>query len=305
MPDKLLTPFFKNPNKFLLIMSLGHTLSFVVFAIYSTQHFLPYWVHIFPSHLWGEGVALFCQIVVIGMLSIWVSEILPKPFFLINPDYTLERLALPISIAYFLLYYTFGYPTLWAYRRSLELLNLQYEEQKPVYRMSDLRRYFNESNSTPSPAREGEEEENPEIPLTNELIGNALDFKGVLVRDCMIPKEELVMVEENETAEAVHNQTITTGHSKILVYRGSPNNIIGYTHPVGMLRGHMAAWNSQILPILRTLPTEKANTLLMKLNQDKKTLALVVNEQQDVLGLVSVEDLMEEIFGEIEDEYDN
>jgi CBS domain containing-hemolysin-like protein len=301
--DKLLAPFFKNPNRFLIVMALGHTLSFVIFAIYSTQHFLPYWLKIFTTPLWGEGIALLCQILVIGMLSIWVSEILPKPFFLMNPDKILETLALPISISYFILYYTLGYPTLWAYKKSLEFFKLPYEEQKPVYRISDLRRYFKRDETLPTSKDQEATEENREIPLANELLGNAIDFKEVLVKDCMIPKEEVVMIDINASVENVYNKTLETGHSRILVYESSPNNIIGYTHPVSLLRAHKA-WTSNLVTIVKTLPTEKANDLLVKLNQHKKTLALVMSDTQEVLGLVSVEDLMEKIFGEIEDEYD-
>lgn len=295
LSDKILTPFFKNPTRFLIIMTLGHTLSFVVFAVYSTQHFLPYWLHFFPPALWGEGIALLCQIVIIGMLLIWVSEILPKPFFLINPDRILDKLAVVIGFFYYLLYYTVGYFTLWAYKQTLAFMKLRYEEEKPVYRISDLRRYFKAQETS---TKEDEEKEE-----TKELISNALDFKTVLVKDCMIPKEEVVMVNIGASADSVYQTTIDSGHSKILVYEGNIHNIIGYTHPVGLLRAHKA-WTSNILPIYRTLPTEKANDLLLRLNNEKKTLALVVNEQQEMLGLVSVEDLMEKIFGEIEDEYD-
>jgi len=299
LSDKILTPFFKNPSRFLIIMTLGHTLSFVIFAVYSTQHFLPYWLHLFPSALWGESIALLCQIFIIGMLLIWVSEILPKPLFLINPDRLLDHLAIPIGFLYFMLYYPIGYCTLWAHKRGLSLLGLSYEEQKPVFRISDLRRYFKAKAYNPTE----EVFENQDIPLTNELLSNVLQFKEVLVKDCMIPKEEIIMVNINASVEEVYEKIIQSGHSKILVYQDSPNNIIGYSHPVGLIRAHRA-WTSQILPILRTMLTEKANVLLIRLNQAKKTLALVVNEQQKTLGLVSLEDLMEEIFGEIEDEYD-
>ncbi len=280
-------------------MTLGHTLSFVVFAVYSTQHFLPYWLHFFPPALWGEGIALLCQILIIGTLLLWVSEILPKPFFLINPDRILDKLAIFIAITYYVLYYTVGYPTLWAYKRTLAIMGLPYEEQKPVYRISDLRRYFQ---------KQTEDKDEPEEPQnekeeTKEMIGNALDFSTVLVADCMIPQEEVVMIDVKATAEAVYQATIESGHSKILVYADTPHKIVGYTHPVGLLRAD-DAWAGHILPIPHTLPTEKAHALLMRLNNEKKTIALVMNDKEEMLGLVSAEDLMEKIFGEIEDEYD-
>ncbi len=300
--DKILTPFFKNPSRFLIIMTLGHTLAFVVFAVYSTQHFLPYWLHLFPSALWGKSIALLCQIFIVGMLLIWVSEILPKPLFLINPDRLLDKLAIPVGFFYVLLYYPLGYFTLLAHKKGLNMLGLPYQEEKPVYRISDLRRYFKTRKEYVASKKSDVPQE--EMTLTNELLGNALEFKGVLVKDCMIPKDEMVMVNVNEPVETVYSKILESGHSKILVYQDTPNNIIGYSHPVGLIRAHRA-WASQILPIARTLPTEKANVLLIRLNQEKKTLALVINEQQETIGLVSLEDLMEVLFGEIEDEFDS
>lgn len=139
--------------------------------------------------------------------------------------------------------------------------------------------------------------------LDTEVFRNALDFDQVKVRECMVPRNEVVAVELNENMEVLWDTFIESGHSKVLVYKETVDNIIGYVHQVDLFNKPQSI-KSSMIPIVIATESMPANELLKKFTANRKSLAVVVDEFGGTAGIVTIEDILEEIFGEIDDEHD-
>jgi CBS domain containing-hemolysin-like protein len=175
------------------------------------------------------------------------------------------------------------------------VLRLNYSEEKPAFGLTDLNHYLQNLNRKVSTEEENE--------VDTKIFHNALEFKQVKVRDCMIPRTEITAIELEEGIEGLSQVFIESGHSKVLVYKESLEKVIGYCHSLALFKKP-----KDIQSILTSIPivpeAMPANDLMIKFSKERKSLALVVDEFGSTSGLVSMEDVMEQIFGEIQDEYD-
>ena len=227
-------------------------------------------------------------------LVLVLAEFLPKAIVQLNPNGFVRLLALPM----FVVYVVFYFPTfliLWLSNLFLRMLRVENEDQEKVFTKVDLEHYVDDLNH-----RIKEEEE-----FGNEMqiLKNALDFDSVKARDCMIPRTEIVSIDVDKSIDELRRRFIETGLSKIIVYRENIDNIIGYVHSFEMFKAPKAI--KQILLPISFVPESMPGKELLQLFAEKSgNLAVVVDEYGGTSGIVTIEDVIEEIFGDIEDEHD-
>jgi len=291
---KIISHFNKTPSRFIGTMLIGNTLSLVAYGIFMEEYLHHLILGYIP--LMNELFARLLASVVATILILTTSEFTPKSIFLINPDAILEFLAIPIwminTLMFPLVWVTVGLSK-WFITK---VLRLTYSEEKPAFGLTDLNHYLQNLNRKISTEEENE--------VDTKIFHNALEFKQVKVRDCMIPRTEITAVELEEGIEGLTKTFIESGHSKVLVYKDSLEEVIGYCHSLALFKKPKDL-QSILTPIPIVPEAMAANDLMIKFSKERKSLAIVVDEFGSTSGLVSMEDVMEQIFGEIQDEYDD
>lgn len=248
-----------------------------------------------PAVTGTDIVVLIIQSVLSTILVLITAEFLPKSLFLINPDVSLKLFSIPMGIVFLLMY-----PIVWLIVKISALFILLFgyklSDEKPVFGLTDLNNYIKNN------ILNVKDEEETEIDA--KIFNNAIEFKSVKVRECMIPRTEIEAVEENDSIEELTALFDESGHSKIIVYRDSIDEVIGYCHAVELFK-KPSDIKSILTPILIVPETMLANELLIQFITERRSIALVVDEYGGTSGLVSIEDVIEEIFGEIRDEHDD
>jgi putative hemolysin len=292
---KLISKFYANPSMFIGTCLIGNTLSLVVFGIYMAEVLDPLITANLPFLQGNEAALLLVQTVASTVIVLITAEFLPKSLFMINPESLLLRLAMPFRIIHLVLA-PFSYTIIGAAKWFLKkVLRAEIQEDKTVFGLTDLSHYIRTT------MRHEDEAEDPSV--DSAIFHNALQFKSLKVRDCMIPRADIEAVEINEGLDYLKDRFIGSGHSKILVFRDNIDNILGYCHANTFFK-RPRNLESIITPITVVPETLPANELLIKFTSSSKSIALVVDEYGGTSGLVTIEDVMEEIFGEIRDEFD-
>jgi CBS domain containing-hemolysin-like protein len=292
---KIIAHFNQSPSQFIGTMLIGNTLSLVAYGIFM-EEFLHHLILANLPWIANEIIARLIASIVATIIILTTSEFTPKSIFLINPDAILEFLAIPIwiinTLMFPLVWLTVGLSK-WFITR---VLRLSYSEEKPAFGLTDLNHYLQNLNRKVST-----EEEND---VDTKIFHNALEFKQVKVRDCMIPRTEITAIEIEEGIEGLKKVFIESGHSKVLVYKETLEEVVGYCHSLALFKKP-----KDIQSILTSIPivpeAMPANDLMLKFSKERKSLAIVVDEFGSTSGLVSMEDVMEQIFGEIQDEFDD
>jgi putative hemolysin len=289
---QIISKYLKNPSKFIGTMLIGNTLSLVAYGIFMEGYLHHQIEHYVSSSLVAGLLASFIGTIII----LATSEFTPKSIFLLNPDGFLEVLAIPILIIY-----TLMYPLVWAIVGLSKwfinnVLRLEYSEERPAFGLTDLNNYLQNLNRKTSTEEETE--------VDTKIFNNALEFKQVRVRDCMIPRTDIVGMEIEGGIDELKKTFVESGHSRVLVYKETMEDVLGYCHSLSMFKKP-----KEIQGILTPIPivpeAMPAKDLLFKFSKEHKSLALVVDEFGSTAGLVSMEDVMEQIFGDIEDEFDD
>jgi len=288
---RILAHFFSHPGMFIGTMLLGNNIALVIYGIAMAKILEP----IIQNFVQAPGLILIIQVFISTLLILVAAEFIPKVVFRLNPKKWLVGFSWLLSLIYYLLWM----PTRFTIGLSEWILKVIFrvEISSTKYELGriDLNNYVRvrtESNKL------GDDLE-PEI----EIFQNALDFRDVKVRESMSPRNEIEAVDITESNESVIQNFISTGHSKILVFRGSIDNIIGYVHSLEMFKNPDSVKNI-LRPITIVPEATPAKDVLQQFIQKKKNVAVVVDEFGGTAGMVTLEDLVEEIFGEIEDEHD-
>jgi putative hemolysin len=292
---RIMSQFVKKPSWFIGTTLIGNTLALVLFGILITQMIEPLLVSALPEAFNGDLYVLLIQTLISTLIILFTAEFLPKSIFLINPNLMLAALAIPFRIMFYILApitFTIVYLSKLV---IIHILRLEYSEEKPAFGLTDMNHYLVNMQKV--------EHENEEIELDKKIFHNALEFKTVKVRECMIPRTEIVAISSDDGLYKLKEAFIDSGHSKIIVYKETIDDVIGYCHSSALFTKPKSI--SEILTPINIVPEAMmVNELMIQFIKDRKSLAVVVDEFGGTSGIVSMEDIIEEIFGEIEDEHD-
>lgn len=292
--SKLITLYTNNPTQFIASMLIGKVLSFVTYCIAFVQY-----LHPLLSDHFSFFILLILEILIITFTLLLIAEYLPAIIFRVYPNGLLNFFAIPAAFFYFLFYPL----SLLLLSISRKVLSITFREdydhinEKVVFNRIDLDHLV--SSAEKSMGMPQLEEVDNEV----KLFRNALDFSKVKLREIMVPRTEMVVMDINSSIDELIQKFIETGYSRILFYEDNIDNIVGYIHhSVIFSKPESIQPNlSKVLIVPETMP---ANKLLGMFVQQRLSIAVVVDEFGGTSGMVTSEDILEQIFGEIEDEHD-
>ena len=291
--SRIINRFYADSELFISTILVGNNVMLVIYGMGASALLEPLIAQFCPN----EFLILLLQTLISTAVILLVGEFLPKTVFGINPNSSLKIFALPIFLFYIVLYPVSMFTT-WISRGLMRLLGVKDEaKQLRLISIGDLNDYLEESI-------DDLEEQKQTVENEVKIFRNALDFASAHVRDCMIPRNEIVAVDINDTSRDELAELFTrTGRSKIIVYRDDIDTVVGYIH-VSELFDPEADWKEHIKPVLYTPENLLANVMMRRLLQQKRSIAIVIDEFGGTAGMLTLEDLMEEICGDIEDEHD-
>lgn len=292
---RLISGFVHHPSRFIGAMLVGNNVSLVIYGIAAAAILEPVIRNLLPAAASSEGLILAIQTIVSTFLILVTAEFLPKIIFRLNPNGLLNFFALPSYLIYLILY-----PFMYFFLGLSELI-LRYifgmKTGTVRYQFSsiDFDEYIRDFYN-PAAAQVDEASE-------MQMIQNVRDFHSTKVRECMVPRNEIIAVDDSISIQELQSVFVETQHSKIPVYRQSIDNLTGYVHLYDLF-GKPADIKSVIRPVIIVPETISASNVLSMMISQRKSFAVVVDEFGGTAGMVTVEDLIEEIFGEIQDEFD-
>lgn len=288
---KILAYFNKYPSRYLGTMLLGNNIALVVFGIYMDEELKMFFSHYMSSKI----LILLLSTFLSTMLILVTAEFLPKSIFRLNPNRTLSLFAFPLTIVYGVLYPVVMITIGLSEFILRKIFRVKIEKENAAFTMIDLDNYVREGTS----AIEKKAEMDHEI----QIFQNALDFSSVKARECMVPRNEIIAMDVNSAILALQDKFIQSRLSKVLIYENSIDNIIGYVYSKELFK-KPANIRSILLPVSIVPETMPASEVLTVFIQQHKSIVVVVDEFGGTSGILTMEDVMEEIFGEIEDEHD-
>ena len=290
----ILSYFFRNPNDFISTMLVGNNIALVIYGIFMAQIIEG---NLLAGVISNHFAVVLIQTIISTLVILVTGEFLPKTLFKINPNLALRVCAMPLFVCYVVLFpvskLASGLSSVFLYIFGVRINK---EARARAFGKVDLD-YFVQSS-----IENAENEENLDAEV--KIFQNALDFSNIKIRDCIVPRTEVVAVDVSASLDELKSLFVESGISKIIVYDGSIDNVIGYIHSSEMFR-NPADWRNNVKDVPIVPETMAAHKLMKLFMQQKKTIAVVVDEFGGTSGIVSLEDLVEEIFGDIEDEHDN
>ena len=297
---RILSRFINRPSYFIGTSLIGNTISLVVYGYFMALLLEPPIAGLLPEGLnpdMRDILVLLLQTLVSTLIVLVTAEFTPKSVFLLNPNWFLNVFALPLSLIYTLMYPIVWVITALSHFIIRRVFGLSYSEDKPVFELTDLNNFLQRNVVAQDSGSDSADL------VDAKIFNNALEFKTIRVRDCMIPRTDIEAIDVEDGIEDLKDAFVETGHSKILVYRDSIDDIIGYCHSLELFKKPKDI-TSILTPIIIVPETMLANELMIQFITEHKSLALVVDEFGGTSGIVSIEDIIEEIFGDIQDEHD-
>lgn len=285
----LVSDYYKSPSRFISTILVAYNVVLVIYGIFIGKQLNDF---LTPFH-YSRVANLLISTIISTIIVLFTADFLPKALFRINPNFILSIFIYPFQLFYYLLWPIVQF-TIWMSKKILRMLTSQvFVETAPAFTKVDLGHFISETL-----------QDNRKSEVDAEILKNALDFSTVKVRDCIVPRTDLVALEVGESMESLQQLFLESHHSKILVYRDSIDNIIGYAHQIDMFKKPKSI-KSILMPILITNESRSAQQMLNEFVKKRKSIALVVDEFGGTAGIITVEDIMEEILGEIDDEHDD
>lgn len=292
---RILGSYVKEPSRFISTTLVGNNFVIVIYGIYMGMVIEGGMRSLLPEPYQNEVLILFVQTIVSTIIVLIFAEFLPKVLFRANPDQMLFALVLPFRVFYFL----FLPITRFAEWTSVGMIKLFTKAPLPKqanhsFTKIDLDQYISESANM---------DLDEDVDVDAEMFKNALDFDKLKARDCMLPRTDIIAIELTEDIEELYKLFIESGHSRILLYQGNIDNIIGYAHQADMFKQPKQIKHI-LIPIIMVSESTPANDLLKRFTAERKSIALVLDEFGGTAGIVTLEDIIEEIIGDIDDEHD-
>ncbi len=289
----LIDLFVSNSGMYITTILVGNNVVMVIYGIFMSELLLQ---NLAFLHL-SVGMELFVETIISTLIILVFAEFLPKTVFRLRSNLFLKIFAVPVFLFY-LLFFPLSYFSVWLGGILLRLFTgkkLENKEENRAFGKVDLNNLIEEGETGTQ-----EEDEVHEI----KLFRNALDFSEVKLRECIVPRPDVVALSIDSSIEELSQLFITTGLSRILIYKESIDDIIGYVHISAMFHNPPTIGKalSKVLVVPETMAAQRLLNLFFK---DQKSIAVVVDEFGVTAGIVTTEDIMEEIFGEIEDEHDH
>ena len=293
--SQILNIFYAHRETFISTMLVGNNIVNVIYGIGIA------WLLKSPLENWlggNEALVLLVQTLISTAIVLVMSEFLPKTIFRIDPNRSLRIFAVPLLMLYLLLYPISQF-TSWLSALLMRVFGIKNEKKEiRLISVGELDDYLQENIDK-------SEDENREVEREVKLFENALDFSDTRLRDCMIPRNEIVGVDIAETTREELSALFTrSGLSKLVVYHDDIDNVLGFIQVSEMFRPASVNWKDQIKPVIMAPETMLAKKMMQNLLKEKKSMAIVVDAFGGTAGMVTLEDLVEEIFGDIEDEHD-
>ncbi|MBP7965605.1 MAG: HlyC/CorC family transporter [Paludibacteraceae bacterium] len=291
--SSIISLFYNNSEQFLATLLVGNNIALVIYGIEMATLLSPL-LRLFMDNDFAVNIL---QTLIATLIVLFTGEFLPKTIFRVNPNVWLTIFSPLLWLCYVLLYPIARFATFLSVK-ILQLFKVKVVDkgEKQELGKVDLDFWVNDSFEH----ADNQEEVENEV----KIFQNALDFSEVKLRDCIVPRTEIVSLSHNSSLEELRNTFIETGFSKIPIYKDNGDNIIGYFHSSDLFK-QPEDWHAYVRPITIVPETMAANKLMKIFMQDKRSIALVVDEFGGTAGIVTLEDIMEEIFGEIEDEHDS
>ena len=293
--SQILNIFYAHRETFISTMLVGNNIVNVVYGIGIA------WLLKEPLESWlgdNQALVLLVQTIISTIIVLVMGEFIPKTTFRINPNKSLRIFAVPLLMLYLILYPISKF-TSWLSMVLMRLFGIKNEKDEiRLISVGELDDYLQENIDKI-------EDENKEVEREVKLFENALDFSDTRLRDCMIPRNEIVGVDIAETSREELSALFTrSGLSKLVVYHDDIDNVLGFIQVSEMFKPADVNWKDQIKPVIVAPETMLAKKMMQNLLKEKKSMAIVVDEFGGTAGMITLEDLVEEIFGDIEDEHD-
>lgn len=289
LTSSILSIFYAHPDRYISTILVGNNIALVIYGMQMAALLEPF----LYEWLANSAVVAIAQTFISTLVILITGEFLPKMIFKINPNWWIQVFAVPMLLFYVLLYPISMFMS-WISELLMRLFHLPAgQTDRYLVGRVDLDRLIHESIET------SEEEVENDL----KFFQNALDLSKVKLRNCIVPRTEIEAVDYNCSLDELKQTFVQTGYSKLLVYQDNIDNIVGYVHSKELF-AKPERWQSQIILVPIVPETMAANKLMNMLLLKKKSLAVVVDEFGGTSGIVTLEDIVEEIFGEIEDEHD-
>lgn len=289
---KILNKITQKPSKFITTMLVGNNISLVLYSYYMGVFLLRF----LPLENYNDFSVLLIQTIISTIIILVTAEFLPKAIFRIYANEVLKIFAVPAYFFYLLFHFFSEFITLISDFFLRVFFKTNKDEQQIAFSKEELGNYITEQLET------GNEDE--EMDSEIQIFQNALEFPNVKAREVMVPRTEIIAVEIHETVSVLKNLFIETGLSKILVYKTSMDDVIGYVNAFELFKKPKTI-KSILLPVEIVPESMMINDILNILMKKRKSVSIVVDEYGGTSGMITVEDIVEELFGEIEDEHDS
>ncbi|MGC6438053.1 MAG: hemolysin family protein [Flavobacteriaceae bacterium] len=299
--SKLLTKLTAKPSKFIATMLIGNNVALVVYGFYMGDTLMNWFALNLPTdsmvlHYLFDKLSLLTQTIISTLVILLTAEFLPKVFFQIYANTLLKLLAWPAYIFY-LLFSVISTFVIWISDFVLKtIFKTKGDEVQLAFSKVELGNYISEQMESVS--------DDDEVDSEIIIFQNALEFSDVKAREAMVPRTELTAIEIHDSLDNLTTLFVQSGHSKILVYNNTFDDILGYVHAFDLFKKPKSI-KSMLMPVEFVPETMLVKDIINVLTKKRKSLAVVLDEYGGTSGILTVEDIVEELFGEIEDEHDS
>lgn len=292
--SRILTKLTEKPSKFIAAMLIGNNIALVIYGFFMGE-LLMRWIESFGYHL-SSIIDLLIQTILSTLVVLITAEFLPKVFFQIYANTLIRIFAIP-AYAFYVLFYFISTFFIWVSDFVLRKFFKTEGDQVQIYFSKvELGNYITEQMSTV--------EDNEEVDSEIQMFQNALEFSGVKARDVMSPRTEIVAIDLYDSMAELNKLFIETGYSKIVVYQNSLDDIVGYVHSFDLFK-KPASIKEIVISVEFVPETIYIKDAMNLLTKKRKSVAVVLDEYGGTSGIITIEDIVEELFGEIEDEHDS